>query len=251
MIDNSLIDSLAFLDGIDKLVEDKAQEYLNPSKILSILEVNYQDVSNLTLQLSKYASQTLFYSALAARLNSSLYQYEENVFNKYMAHCRLYGSLYCDSIGKKDTKDAIQDMIILLYTRDNNAEDKFNFAIACFDEKYKEQIKKTELVVGSEAYNLKAREFYKEMYKFDLQGKFYETFIEQKAKLEYRKDLAESLSESLNQLGICASQICKLKLSGSSEVPTISLATVQKLRKLQGCFAANMSDEVCLQHVNS
>lgn len=223
MIDQSLIDSIAFLDGLDKLIESKLSEYLNPEKIQQILYVDCHDLNKLIEQQAVQSSQSLFYNCIAAKMNSVSYMFEEKVMNEYLAHCREYASLYLLYNDRRDTKDSLNDAIVIIFNAPT-ADRQYFYASACYDASLKMKPDALGEYKKTDAYTSGLIAFSKQMYRLE---KTYNEMIDLKSKMQYRKELAESLAESFKQLLIASSNIVKLRLMGSSYVPSGSLTEQQ------------------------
>lgn len=229
-MDNQLIEFLSNLDALDKYVDSKSQEYLDPNKILSLLEIDYRNLDNLTKQTSIQNSNSLFYNVISARLASIERLFEETVVNPYMAHCRHYANLYLKSLDRKETVSALQDAVIILFSNKILPDEKFSNCLLCYNmslkikdiEKYKEE--------NLEQYTNGAKEFYKIMYSVPS----YEDIVTKHIKCKNRREQAEALSQSFKESGIAISNIIKLRLSGVSNGPTtITIDNLNKIRRLQ------------------
>lgn len=226
MIDSNLIQSISYLDSIDKLIESSLEKYLNPETILSVLQVDYSDINNLLFQQAKQATNCLYYNSIAAKINGVLRTFEDAVLEPYLAHCRRYAGIYLDSMDKRRaTKESLNDFVILMFS---GKADKNLYAISCYEQTWKEANKggSIEAHRESEGYGSAVKKFYTEMYSL---GKTYEEVMEIKNKFKYRKELAESLAESFKQLTICASNVVKLRLMGSGETPKVSQDVVNNV----------------------
>jgi hypothetical protein len=216
-MDQNLVDSLAYVDSLEKLVESKKEQYLDSDRIFNSLNIEFQDVGKLMAQSSIHGSYAFYFSTLAARLTRLLNNFEETTLATYLAHCRYYGSLYCEHLNKKDTKEAIADCVILLFTGTNSKEKKVKYSALCFDNFKKQAIgKEFDTYKASESYSKDLYTFYQEMYKYDGQNKSYEWFYEQKALLEERKQIAEGLMNALKCSSIAASNIFSIMREGSN-----------------------------------
>ena len=242
MIDLNLVDSMAYLDGMDRLIESKSKEYLNPDKILDRLTINYQDLDKLMEQQAIQASEALAYGFIAAKMNSLCYMFEETIVNPYLAHCRKYASLYLSSQDRKDTKESLNDAITIIFS---DKADKAFYSAACFDQSL--EMKKDELLEhktnNKNAYTANWIGFMKEMYAFP---DSYEILIQKKAKLQYRKEMTETLVESYKQLSISILNIIKLKLMGSSVMPrnVIDAYTISRIRRLHSMNPGLTDDQM-------
>jgi len=226
-MDETLLTQLAYLESLDKLIESKAAEYMNPERILTVLNIDYRNVENLQNQQAKFASDFLFYNSLAAKLRCMKSKYEDTVFNKCMAHYRKWASIYMSSIGKRDTKEALNDYAMWMFSDSIDEAEKKFYAEACTKH------------LSNPYSDAQVNGVYNKMY-----GNYrsYEQLIEEKSRFEYRAELANCLADSIKQVNICASQIVKLRLSGSGEAPSVTLDTVTKLRNAME-KNPNMSDE--------
>ena len=216
-MDETLLTQLAYLESLDKLIESKAQEYLNPDRIFSVLNVDYRNVENLQAQQAKFASDFLFYNGLAAKLKCMKSKYEDIVFNKCMAHFRKWASIYMTSISKRDTKEALNDYAMWMFSEDTTEDEKRYYSNACANH------------FNTPASEDQISKISNSMYQ---NTRTYEDLITEKSKFDYRAELAMCLAESIKNVNICASQIVKLRLSGSGEAPSISVDTVKKLRNI-------------------
>ncbi len=249
MLDPQLIESIANLDSIEKLIESKSKEYLDPDKILTMLSVDFRDLNVLMDQQSKQAAQCLFYNFLAAKFNSICYLYEETIYNPYMAHCRIYASYYLAAMDRRDTIESLKDAVSIIFSKNNTNEMKLEYAEGCYHQSLKPVGSKKEFKVDTSdpSYSSNLARFYQMMYSID---NGYEDFVEQKSKYDDRKRFAEALVESFKTLSINTSNITKLRLSGSSEAARIDSKTIAKLRSLMSSNPG-LTDDYLAREVNN
>ena len=227
MIDSNLIQSINYLDSVDRLIESSLEKYLNPEMVLGVLRIDYSDVNNLLFQQAQQATNCLYYNSIAAKINNVLQSFEDTVFEPYMAHCRKYADIYLDFMDKRATKESLNDFVILMFSKD---ADRNLYAITCYEHSWKLVHKGGSLEAHKETedYIKGVKGYYGEMYRID---KTYEDMMALRNKFKYRKDLAEGLAESFKQLTICASNVVKLRLMGSGETPKVSQDLVNNLYK--------------------
>lgn len=234
MIDRELLNQLAYLDSVDKLIESKMSEYLNPEQVLKLLTVDYTDINNLLYQQSVQSSNSLFYNAIAARLRSLRQTFEDTVFERYMSHCRRYAGLFLDSLDKRGTKELLNDYVIYLFSNQNTDINRYSHAKTCYiqyliNTRGKKFNIESHMSENKEEFLKEAKEFYAEMYSID---KFYEDVIELRNKFKYRMELAEGLADASKQVTICASNIVKLKLTGTGDPARVTFDTIDRIRNM-------------------
>lgn len=233
MIDDNLIQSIKYLESIDKLVEASLGEYLDPKLVLQTLKVDYTDTNNLLRQQSEQATKCLFYNSIAAKLNAVNQNFNDNVLERWFAHCRKYATLYLDYMGTRATKEMLGDYVINIFSSKCTDAERSQYAILCFTQEQKNLKGKNfnlEDLQNSEDYVDRVKQFYTRMYNC---GHWYEEMMELKNKFAYRKNLAESLADALKQVTICASNIVKLRLMGSGETPKVSQDLVNSVGRLE------------------